>query len=120
MILALVMRDALELQGIAPCDLITEEASQNTYENACMTAKLLRERGVRRIVLVTDAMCLRRAERCFVAQGFQVTPAGCRYRAQRFNWSLANFVPSPSAAALVAQVVHEWVGIAWYATTGKT
>lgn len=119
-ILGRVMRQTLEQQGIARSDLLTEEVSQNTYENASETAKLLHNRGVRRIVLVTDAMCLRRAEQCFVAQGFQVTSAGCRYRAKRFRWSPSNFVPNPSAATLAARVVHEWVGIAWYACTGKT
>jgi uncharacterized SAM-binding protein YcdF (DUF218 family) len=68
-VLARVMGEFLQRQGVDAADLLLEERSPNTYENAAMTAQLLRDRGIRRIVLVTDAIHLWRAERCFVAQG---------------------------------------------------
>ncbi len=112
--LAQVMHDFLLTQGISRADLVLEHTSQNTYENAVNTKALLAGRGVRRIVLVTDAAHLPRAVRCFQAEGFDVVPAGCRYRACGFEWSLSEFLPNPDAGQGVAEVLHEWVGILWY------
>ncbi|MGB1879583.1 MAG: YdcF family protein, partial [Gammaproteobacteria bacterium] len=49
-----------------------ESVSQNTRENARLTAGVL---DVRRIVLVTHALHMPRAMREFHAAGFDVTPA---------------------------------------------
>lgn len=52
-----------------------EEASRTTWENALLSAPLLREAGVRRIVLVTHAWHMPRARWCFERQGFEVIAA---------------------------------------------
>lgn len=58
-----------------PTDAIrVERASQSTRENATMTAPLLRGWGVRRILLVTDRLHMRRAAAVFRQQGFEVRP----------------------------------------------
>lgn len=117
--LAELMHDFLREQGVAEADLLVEDKSRSTYENAVGTRTLLRQRGIDKILLVTDATHLRRAQRCFRAQGFEVTPSGCRYRATSFEWSPFEFLPSPHAARHVQQVAHEWLGMAWYRLTGK-
>ncbi|MBP9956094.1 MAG: YdcF family protein [Pseudomonas sp.] len=55
-----------------------EGRSRTTWENAVLSAPLLREAGVRRIVLVTQAWHMPRARWCFERQGFEViaAPAG--------------------------------------------
>lgn len=52
-----------------------EEASRTTWENALFSAPLLREAGVRRVLLVTLAAHLPRARWCFERQGFEVLGA---------------------------------------------
>ena len=118
--LAEVMRDFLLEQGVAEADLLMEDQSRNTYENAAKTSPLLRRRGIDKIVLVTDATHLLRAPRCFRAQGFEVAPSGCRYRATRFEWSLFEFLPSPYAAQHIQRALHEWLGMTWYWLSGKS
>jgi uncharacterized SAM-binding protein YcdF (DUF218 family)/lysophospholipase L1-like esterase len=54
---------------------ITEEASRSTHENALLSAPLLRQRGVKRILLVTDRLHMRRAEGAFAAEGFAIERA---------------------------------------------
>lgn len=117
--LADVMHDFMLAQGVAESDLILENRSTTTYENAVQVRKLLRTTGGRRIVLVTDAAHLLRAERCFVAQGFDVVPIGCHYRATHFTWKIQSFLPNPRAPAAVAGVAHEWIGVLWYRMCGR-
>jgi uncharacterized SAM-binding protein YcdF (DUF218 family) len=115
---AAAMRDFLLTQGVADRDLLVEDRSRSTAENAAASARLLEPKGVRRVVLVTDAAHLRRAEACFRRQGLDVVPCGCRYRAAG-GVGVADFLPDGSAAAGVGEAAHEWLGIAWYWLTDK-
>jgi len=117
--LAEAMRDFMIEQGVDPSDLLLENRSRSTYENALETGKLLHQRGIEKVVLVTSASHLQRAERCFRAQGLDVVPSGCRYRATRFQWSLSWFLPDPGAAENVQAAAHEWLGLFWYWLHGR-
>jgi uncharacterized SAM-binding protein YcdF (DUF218 family) len=112
--LAQVMHDFLLELGVRSKDLVDEAESRSTYENAVQTAKVLQERGIHKIVLVTDARHLHRAVGCFRKQGLEVTPCGCRYGADQFDYHLSNFVPNPVAMRHCQSVCHEWLGVAWY------
>ena len=65
--LAQAMRDFLVGQGVPAGDLMMEDQSRTTSENAALTKKLLSERGISKIVLVTSASHMQRAEYCFRA-----------------------------------------------------
>jgi uncharacterized SAM-binding protein YcdF (DUF218 family) len=112
--LAQVMHDFLLELGVRSEDLVDEAESHNTYENAVQTARLLQERGIHSIVLVTDARHLHRAVGCFRKQGLEVTPCGCRYGANHFDLQLSSFMPNPVAIRQCQAVCHEWFGVAWY------
>jgi uncharacterized SAM-binding protein YcdF (DUF218 family) len=116
--LAHVMRDFLVDHGVAAADMIEEGDAQTTHENAVNTARLLKERGVGRVLLITSAYHMKRAERCFRKQGVDVVPCGCHYKARRFEPDLAAFLPNPVWAREVALALHEWLGIAWYSLRG--
>jgi uncharacterized SAM-binding protein YcdF (DUF218 family) len=113
------MRDFLITLGVRPEDLIVEDASRTTYENAVACQRLLAERGLNRVVLVTDAHHLWRSVACFRRQGIVVVSAGCRYRATRFEWSVFAFVPVPWAAENFQLAAHEWLGGLWYWVRGR-
>jgi uncharacterized SAM-binding protein YcdF (DUF218 family) len=112
------MRDVLVSMGARPGDLILEEQSRSTYENAVECSRLLRERRLSQVLLVTDAAHLRRAAACFRKQGVEVTPCGCRFRATYLE-GFRSFVPSSGTPEDVDDAWHEWVGLAYYAATGK-
>ena len=114
-----VMHAFLSQQGVDAADLITESRSRTTYENAVESCRLLRERGVRKILLVTDAVHMHRAARCFRKQGVEVVPAPCNHRATEFDLSLFAFLPDPRAAAGLQEAAHEWLGLAWYWLQGR-
>jgi uncharacterized SAM-binding protein YcdF (DUF218 family) len=52
---SLGMRQFMLDLGVPAAALLTEERSRNTRENAEMSAKLLRERGIQKVLLVTSA-----------------------------------------------------------------
>jgi uncharacterized SAM-binding protein YcdF (DUF218 family) len=113
------MRSFLVEHGVAEEWIVLEDRSRNTFENARDTANLLHRDNVTTVVLVTDAIHLPRAVRCFEAQRLQVIPSGVRYRATGFEPGLHEFLPSAAAAAANQQVLHEWLGMAWYWMNGR-
>jgi uncharacterized SAM-binding protein YcdF (DUF218 family) len=116
---AAVMGDFLKQLGVKNTDLVIEDRSQSTYENAVECAKLLKERGLHRVLLVVDAVDMPRAALCLRKQGIEVLPAPCHYRATSFQWSLFSFLPSPGAARGFQRVWHEWLGLLWYRLRGR-
>jgi uncharacterized SAM-binding protein YcdF (DUF218 family) len=116
---AQVMRDFLVRAGVAAGDLIEEDASRSTYENAVETARILHARGIRKVLLVTDGLHLPRAALCFRQQGVEVVPCGCSYRAREFEWSPRTVLPNPFAAQGVRDALHEYVGLATYSLQGR-
>lgn len=69
---AAVMRDLAREAGVPETALLIEPESRNTFENAAYTARLLRDIGKTRIVLVSDRAHLPRAARLFRRAGLEV------------------------------------------------
>jgi uncharacterized SAM-binding protein YcdF (DUF218 family) len=112
--LAAAMRDFLVKLGVAAEDILLEDRSRSTYENALYSSEILRRRGLAQVVLVTDANHLLRAELCFRKQGIAVVPCGCYYHATHFDAALSDFLPNPASFGQHELVLHEWMGLAWY------
>jgi len=92
-----------------------ETGSRNTAENARNTVALLKQSGVQRIVLVTNAFHMARAVPEFEAQGVEVIPAPMGFLAgpeYRFRPHL--LFPSASALRRSYLGLHESLGRAWY------
>jgi uncharacterized SAM-binding protein YcdF (DUF218 family) len=118
--LAATMRAFLVEIGIPQEDIWTEELSRSTYENAVECGKILRARGIQDIVLVTQAVHMPRADRCFRRQGLNVTPAPCHHRATvDFPTRLSDYKPTPRGAREFEEAFHEWIGLAWYWIHGR-
>ena len=72
---ALQMKDVLEVMGIPVEHVLLEKQSRNTHDNAVNSARILKDRGMHRILLVTSAYHMRRALGVFERQGLEVVPA---------------------------------------------
>ena len=70
-----VMRELAVAAGVPAGSLLIEAGSRNTFENAVFCARLLRERGLGRVLVVTDAYHLLRARLLFRAAGLDVAGA---------------------------------------------
>jgi uncharacterized SAM-binding protein YcdF (DUF218 family) len=114
-----VMRDFMVRLGVDTSDLIVEGDSRTTYENAVECRKLLEQHHLTRVVLVTEAVHMPRAMRCFRKQGMDPTASPCNYQATRFGGTLPELLPCPDAAEDSQEAAHEWLGIAWYWACGR-
>ena len=111
-VLAEIMRDALIAEGVPRESIWLEGESNSTRENAAFSAKLLLPRGIRRIVLVTEAYHMRRAERDFLKEGFDVEPAPCSYRSVEFDGRWEQWFPDARAVTINENTLHEWLALA--------
>jgi uncharacterized SAM-binding protein YcdF (DUF218 family) len=92
-----------------------EESSENTAQNAQFSARILQPVCVQRILLVTDAMHMARAQRIFARNGFDVVMAPTQfisYSHQQF--SPMDLIPEYQALYRASYALHEWIGLAWY------
>jgi uncharacterized SAM-binding protein YcdF (DUF218 family) len=114
-----LMSDFLVQLGVSKQDLIVEDRSRTTYENAVECRRLLEQHRLAQVVLVTDAVDMYRTVRCFRKQGVAVVPSPCHYRARGWGWSVLGFLPNPNAARGVTRAWHEWLGMGWYWLRGR-
>lgn len=113
------MRDFLIRIGIKPENVFIEPGSTSTFENAEMTCEMLRKKGIHRILIITEAMHMPRADGCFRKQGMDVVPAISTVRAGEFRLSLGMFLPSIYGLSGACDLTNELVGYSWYKLTGK-
>lgn len=122
------MAALLEFMGVPAGAIWQQPHSRNTYEDAVFSTQILREKGVRQILLVTSAMHMPRAMLLFQAQGLEVTPVAADFNVtERFdsdddgwNWRawLIGLVPSADNLALTTRCLKEYLGILVYALRG--
>lgn len=106
---SLGMRQFMLDLGVPAAALLTEERSRNTRENAEMSAKLLRERGIQKVLLVTSALHMRRAVHLFEQQGLLVHPVTIDQEVASPNARM-NWLPDASALDGSGRAFKEMVG----------
>lgn len=98
--------------------------SRNTFDEARSMIQLAKERGWKRIALVTSAAHLGRATALFRGSSLEVVPVGCDFdgtftlrsgHAWRNAWCL---VPREEGFHAAGDWSHEWVGILVYRLRG--
>jgi uncharacterized SAM-binding protein YcdF (DUF218 family) len=107
----ILMRDILQQEFDVPV-LANEHASRNTYENAMFAGELLLPQGIRRIILVTQAVHMPRAVRVFEHAGFEVIPAPTDYTMPSI--SVYAFTPHAHTFYESYLALHEITGRWWY------
>jgi uncharacterized SAM-binding protein YcdF (DUF218 family) len=96
-----------------------EDRSRDTAENASFSARMLREHGVRRIILVTHAYHMPRARLAFEAAGLEVSPAPHDFLGRApGQWRWRDLVPDASEAERIRRCLHEALGLVWYSLRG--
>ena len=104
------MKDHLEVMGVSSQHILLESKSLNTYDNAVYSAKLLKARGMHRILLVTSAYHMRRAVPLFEAQGLDVVPAPTDYQQPRASRVLPGWMPTVGNLYQSTDALHEIAG----------
>ncbi|NKE67695.1 YdcF family protein [Ramlibacter sp. RBP-2] len=109
---AQVMRLFLVELGVPPAAMVLEPASVTTAENAAFSARLLRQRGIRQVLLVTSALHMRRARALFEREGIGVIPAPTDHEIVDRPFRLLDMVPDAEALEGSGRAIKEIVG-AW-------
>ena len=107
-----VMADSLSHDFLVPVRWV-EDASRDTWENAQLTAAILRENGISSVYMVTHAWHMRRAIVAFAAAGITVTAAPTRFDRPPPLF-ITDFIPGVDAWQTSYFALHEWLGLAWY------
>lgn len=90
-----------------------EGRSNNTLENARLSAQILDGAGIRRVYLVTHAWHMPRAVLAFEHAGLAVIPAPTRF-ATAYRLGAKDFLPKARALLDSSRFFHELIGIGWY------
>lgn len=106
------MRTALEQDFHVPVRW-TENESDNTFENARDSFRILQAEGIRKIYLVTHACHMLRAAEIFRRAGFEVAEAPTAFTT-RHQTDILAFLPGAAAMHDSGIFIHEVIGLLWY------
>jgi uncharacterized SAM-binding protein YcdF (DUF218 family) len=96
--------------GVPIADLLLEDQSQNTYENAQYSEKMLLDRGYRqRHLLITSAFHARRAAACFKKTRIQFDVFSTHYLSEKVS-GLDLIKPDVYALMKWQYLIKEWLG----------
>jgi uncharacterized SAM-binding protein YcdF (DUF218 family) len=113
------MRDHLLQNKIPNEDIIIENTSRNTKENAFNSAIILKQKLPNaRVLLITSAQHMKRAQYCFERASIQTTafPTDCTTSYTNFGIEYM-FLPRTSALEVWENLIHEWIGFLVYKIT---
>jgi|SRR6476661_171921 len=110
----------LRMAGVPAQDILLEEKSRNTRENALFTKELLAQHPeIKSLVLVTSAFHQRRALGCFQKLGLNPVPFPADYRTERRMTTPDYWLfPSPNALVQWSLLLHEVLGWSMYKVLG--
>lgn len=115
------IKRVLLISGVPEQDIILEEKSRNTYENALYTKELLEEKGIagEQLLLVTSAFHMRRSLGCFKNAGLSPTPYSTDFVTTENNYTPADLIaPSEGALSTWTTLIKEWLGYSIYKVMG--
>lgn len=106
---AAVYGGSLLRMGVDREDLMLEARSMSTWQNALFVQPMLKAYAPQRVVLVTSAMHMRRAQEAFEHFGIDVLPVRAGYVGSRYTW-----LPDSRNLALTDASLHEYAGVLVY------
>lgn len=116
------MRRVMVLSGVPNQDILVEEKSRNTYENAQFSKALLDKTYPNgEFILVTSAFHMRRSLACFKKAGIQPQAFSTDFYSMDAPYGVEHYViPHPEAIATWGKLIKEWVGLITYSIMGYT
>ncbi len=109
------LKKYLTNMGIPDTNIIAENKSRNTYENAYYTSKLLD--ADKNVLLITSSIHVYRAKKCFNKVGINVDVFPTNYNSES-SFYFRKLVPSSQTLASWQMFIHELVGLLVYKYRG--
>ncbi|MBD2753110.1 YdcF family protein [Spirosoma validum] len=110
----------LRVAGVRPDDIVLENKSRNTHENALFSAQMLQKTfQTNRCVLVTSALHMNRAVGCFKKEGIAVIPFPSTFLSGRRSFAPGEWLlPNETAFFNAYYLTRELVGYVTYKVMG--
>lgn len=110
---ASLMKDVL-INEFNTTEIIMEDKSRNTIENANEVTKLLDKDGIEQAILVTHASHMMRAEYSFEKNGLDIIPAPTYFYSTKDNKPFVfDFLPTIKAFYISNITLYEMLGYIW-------
>ena len=90
-----------------------EDQATDTFQNARLSADVLRKENIQHIILVTDAIHMPRARSAFEHAGLNVEPAPSIFIAGN-GYHVSRFIPNAQSLKHSHYAIHEWLGLLVY------
>ena len=112
------IRSLLVELGVPEGAIVLEQLSRTTRENALFTKELLEAVGLKRVLLVSSALHMRRALGTFRALGVDALPAPTDFEATRRDRQVLDWLPDAEALAASSRALKEYLGYLVYRWRG--
>ncbi len=117
-----LLKRFLVMTGMPEVDILIEEKSVNTRENALFTKEFLEKNGIatdQEFVLITSAFHMPRSKKCFDKVGLKTIPFPVDYYSHDLKYDLPELLyPRPEALVNWQVLVKEWIGLVVYRLVG--
>jgi len=116
------MAQLLILMGVPKEAIIEEPTSLNTYENAINVQKILQEKGINQILLVTSALHMPRSLAIFQRLGIKAIPAPTDFfiseEDEKLTSAFFEILPDADRLAISTKAIKEYIGLIVYRLKG--
>ena len=108
---AKVMRNILLEIGVPKSYVITEDESNDTFENALYVLKICKRRNFRRVILVTSAYHMPRAMFLFneLKGGIKIIPYPTDFKTDK-HYNIYGYFPQLGNLIISEEAMHEYIG----------
>ena len=117
-----LLKRFLIMTGMPDTDILIEEKSVNTRENALFTKEFLKKNGIaidQEFVLITSAFHMHRSKKCFDKVGLKTIPFPVDYYSHDLKYDLPELLyPRPEALVNWQVLIKEWIGLVVYRLVG--
>jgi uncharacterized SAM-binding protein YcdF (DUF218 family) len=101
--------------GVEEGQIVIEEKSRDTHENAKYTREICLKSGYKNPILVTSASHLKRSLLAFRKVGIDIIPYPANFRSGSIkNHELYSYLPHSSSLMTTSIALHEYLGILFY------
>ena len=122
------MATLMEMLGVPRENMLIQNASFNTQQDAEFSCKMIKEKGYESVILVTSAFHMPRSVALFEAQGCPVIPAPVDFSITEDSWEalthptieefVIDLLPSYTHLSSVTKTMKEYVGMLYYHFSG--
>ncbi len=116
-----LIKDFIINLGVKRKDILVDDKSRNTYENALLSSKIVKQNNLKSSLLITSAFHMKRAEACFKKQGllnFDIYPVDYHNdNPSQFSFEYY-FIPTVKNISQFTNLLHEQIGMIVYKLKG--